>query len=106
MMYRRKRDSYNRPLCDLCGTCPGTDMHELLSRGTTFTDEARYWSYQQELCAWLCRACHEHATSETAYTRLWGVLFALYGKTHVEVALSRLQNVLRAPLPIPGWPDA
>lgn len=45
--------------CDCCGDNTSLlDMHELIARGNTYTDDGREESFRQEVVVLMCKSCH------------------------------------------------
>lgn len=81
-------DKFNR--CDVCGK-PAHDLHEIFFRNLTDPDsEARQLSYAKELCALLCRDCHDKAHNDTWGDALLQLNYWHYGWEAVEKAYAAL----------------
>lgn len=86
--------------CDLCGRF-ATEMHEILYRSTTLNNaEARRLSFQEEICACLCKGCHANAHDQMTSMKLLNINAKLYGRKAVNAALQRVQDQLRGKLMI------
>lgn len=90
--------------CDLCDIRDGIEYHEIVSRGRTegAPEEVRDASFQPEICALLCRECHDNVAPTTAgRTLLFGVLIGLYGYENVERMLNAIPFKYRANIFLP-----
>lgn len=95
-----KADYFGHCYCDYCETAPGTEMHEIYSRGRTEKqDEARQASYQEELISLLCPTCHKnYAHTEQGRAILVERNIQTYGRERVGEAAHRLprpQHILQ-----------
>lgn len=83
-------------LCELCHKAPGTDLHEIASRGQVWGEAARDILYRSpELCALLCNKCNrDYADTDWARHILWAQNVARYGRAAVQAKLDALQAVL------------
>lgn len=103
MIMRTPRNSRGKELCWLCGQRPATDMHEMVNRNVTVgNDEARELSFEEGLCALLCRECHECAPMREVEQAIWKNIFYIYGRGDMKVgkaysleALQRLNDSLQ-----------
>lgn len=86
-----------RPLCDLCGLRPATDMHEIVPASMTTTEESRRLSFQKEICSLLCQDCHSRAGSRENVEKLLNFNVELYGRDAVISALNGLNSVISLP---------
>lgn len=81
--------------CDMCGRF-ATDYHEIIHRSQTVNNEdARLASFQQEICAILCRGCHSQAEGLGASVKLLQRNIKIYGYDRVEAALAEVQSKLK-----------
>ncbi len=87
--------------CDICGEQKPVDYHEIFSRSYTISgSEARRLSYQEELCACLCRECHQQAETRDTMIRLLQGNIKRYTQSRVLAAYDKLQAAMRTPLPL------
>lgn len=83
--------------CDNCGRVAGLQMHEIVSRAQTLNNpEARRLSFQKELTALLCEACHSRAHNGVMDLQLLNKNILVYGYESVEDALNELKAVMRS----------
>jgi 5-methylcytosine-specific restriction endonuclease McrA len=88
----RERTDRRGTKCDLCGERfhYSLEMHEIIERHRTIGNEkARELSFQKELCALLCRECHEKAPAMEEV--LWVNNMRRYGADRVHELVAELQ---------------
>jgi hypothetical protein len=86
----------NNGLCDLCREAPGVDLHEIINRARTRKgSEARQISYRKELCALLCRNCHNKAHNPEIRAILLDINRNKYGHQIVDDALNQLKEAMK-----------
>ncbi len=88
-------------LCDLCCVQPGSEYHEIMSRGRTVkSEEARVLSFNKYICALLCSDCHtgsQNAHNPEAATTLLRRNIELYGYANVRAAFDAVNTALASP---------
>lgn len=83
------------PLCHLCNTNSGAQMHELVNRAQTSSKkQALMISFSKELCSWLCPSCHTLAPSKKEEAMLWQRNVRVYGYRQVAQKLDELEDNL------------
>jgi len=82
------RNKYCR--CDMCQERPGTEMHEIYSRGRTRNDEYRDVIYQEQLCSILCSECHRIAHNKEGREKLVKRNCTIYGDSTVRQCANKL----------------
>ena len=68
-----KRILAERPLCEICGRRPSTDVHEILSRGRSGGVHGSVWLDESNVMA-LCRPCHTWVTDHPREAEQQGYL--------------------------------
>jgi hypothetical protein len=80
--------------CDVCGM-PASDMHEIITRGRTVKNEkARELSFKKEICALLCRKCHENAHNPKTALLLLKKNVDRYGYAAVSEAFENVRQAM------------
>lgn len=96
MLSRTKRSPLTGlPVCHLCNTNSGAQMHELINRAQTSSNKkALQISFSEELCSWLCPNCHAMAPSKKEEAMLWKRNITVYGYDRVMRKLRELEKAL------------
>lgn len=91
-----KANKFNR--CDVCGKT-AHDLHEIFYRNMTAKDsKAREASYAKELCALLCKSCHDCANNNLWHDALLQLNYWEYGVENVRSAYQVLSDTIKIPL--------
>jgi len=95
MVYHTRHNHLGQALCHYCEQQPGSQMHELVNRAqTSSNEEALRLSFTETLCSWLCSDCHVLAPTRDVEKALWQRNLRVYGAERVFADLERLIHVL------------
>src|SRR4051812_42343887 len=93
MIYETRKDSQGRALCHLCNLNVGTDMHEIINRAQTHSNQtALRYTFDKRLCSWLCRECHTKAMTYENESALWTRNIRHYGRQEVLYAIEQVEE--------------
>ena len=83
--------------CDICSWRPGTELHEIVSKGRVQGNEtARRLSEDEAICSILCRNCHDNiAPTKRGRDLLIKKNIEIYGLSRVQEALYRIPEQFR-----------